>query len=116
MPSWMLALSEPAFDQIPTPGMITMSPRLASSVAAAVVAWLLLLVWSYRRRPFIPIWSLGWMSAAAALFLATDAEPGVLSQLQLSIAGAAAVASGQFFYAGLLYHDQPAHWRSMLIA
>jgi hypothetical protein len=72
----------PVLEPFPTPGLMTVSPRFAASVGAAVVCGLLALLWGYRRRAFILIWAAGWASASATLLVVSNADSaGVLSPL-----------------------------------
>jgi len=99
------------------PGVITVSPRLAASAGAAFAGGLLLLIWSYRRRPFILTWMLGWLCVAAALFLTSEGDaPIMVPTTRLAIAGAASVISSELFLVGLLYHEGVRGWRTPLVA
>jgi uncharacterized protein len=101
---------------MPIPGLVTVSPRLAASVGAAVAGGLLLLLWTYRRRGFILLWAIAWAGVAAALFLASDGDPDrAVSTMRLAVAGFAAVASAELFLAGLLGHSNRTAWPVILI-
>ena len=102
-------------EHIPTPGLMTVSPRFAASVGAAVACGLLALLWAYRRRPFILIWAAAWACVAATLFVVSDADPaGVLSPLKLVFAGSGSVLSGVLFLAGALRHSRTVPWPALL--
>ena len=96
----------------PTPGLITLSPLFAAGVGAAVVCGLLLMVWAYRRRPFILFWALAWALASAALVLVSAADEGsVLSIVRLSLGAAAAVTATSLFLDGIRRFNGEASWR-----
>src|ERR1051326_7804351 len=78
--------------------VISLTPRVAASVGAAVACALRLLLWAYRRRAFILLWAAGWALAAV---------------------GCSAIASAAAFLAGIQRFAGPMAWRrdgSMLVA
>ncbi|HYM25906.1 MAG TPA: GGDEF domain-containing protein [Vicinamibacterales bacterium] len=83
----------------PSADVITISPRLAASMGATVACGLLLLLWAYRRRVFILLWSAGWALAACVPFL------------QPAVGGGAAIASAAAFLAGIFRFSGPLAWR-----
>jgi diguanylate cyclase (GGDEF)-like protein len=97
---------------LPTSELVTLSPRFAAGVGAAVVCGLLVLVWAYRRRPFILFWALAWGLASAALVLVHAADEGnVLSMVRLSLGAAAAVTAPSLFLDGIRRFGGDASWR-----
>ncbi len=87
--------------------MIPISPSEAAAFGAAIVSGLLLLQFAHRRRPFILLWSAGWLLIAPAMLLIAHrytsplaaAEAVGLSQL-LGICTAAL-----FLFSGDLYRQ-----------
>ena len=52
-----------------TSEVITLDPRRAGALGAAIVCGLLLLQYAHRRRPFILPWALGWLLIVPALLV-----------------------------------------------
>jgi diguanylate cyclase (GGDEF)-like protein len=102
---------------LPSPGIITVSARLAASVGALAVCGLLLILWVYRRRDFILRWVAGWASAATALFVVSRADlAGALTPWQLGLGALASVASGFLFLSGIRRYGRDIPWRIDLVA
>ena len=88
-----------------------LSPRFGAGVGAAVVCGLLL-VWAYRRRPFILFWALAWTLVSTALALVSVANEGsVLSSVRVSLGAAAAVTATSLFLDGIRRFNADAGWR-----
>lgn len=99
--------------EIPTPGLITVSLRLAASLGAFVVCGLLLVLWVYRRRDFILRWAAGWASAGTALFTVSGADlAGGLTPPQLVVSATSAIVSGAFFLSGVRRYGNAMPWRT----
>ena len=63
-------LTSSAFAQsVPIPQVVTIDPRRAGAVGAAIVCGLLLLQYAHRRRPFILPWAFGWLLIVPALLV-----------------------------------------------
>ena len=59
-----------AFAQsVPIPEVVTIDPRRAGALGAAIVCGLLLLQYAHRRRPFILPWAFGWLLIGPALLV-----------------------------------------------
>src|SRR5260221_1102427 len=54
---------------VPTPPSIPISPPRSAAFGAVIVASLLLLQYSHRRKSFILVWALGWLLIAPAMLL-----------------------------------------------
>ncbi len=52
-----------------SPGVATVNPRVLAGATAVVIASLLLLLYVYRRRPFILYWIAAWLLVASSMFL-----------------------------------------------
>ena len=48
---------------------MTINPRALAGAAELVLAMLLLVLFAYRRRPYVLAWAIGWALAALALFV-----------------------------------------------
>jgi diguanylate cyclase (GGDEF)-like protein len=100
--------------------VISLTPRVAASVGAAVACALLLLLWAYRRRAFILLWAAGWaLAAVAMLFESPAGRVAGMSLAALAAGGCSAIASAAAFLAGIQRFAGPMAWRrdgSMLVA
>jgi diguanylate cyclase (GGDEF)-like protein len=63
VPTW------PPFDRAPEPLGMTINPRALAGAAELVLAMLLLVLFAYRRRPYVLAWAIGWALGAMALFV-----------------------------------------------
>ena len=54
---------------VPVPAIVTIDPRRAGALGAAIVCGLLLLQYAHRRRPFILPWAVGWLLIVPALLV-----------------------------------------------
>src|SRR5438105_9390843 len=112
MSLWARQAVTAAREPIPTPGLITLSPRLVASGGALIACGLLLLMWAYRRRIYISQWAIAWALAALSLFVASDVETsGGVSTFALAVAAFAGVASSAQQLAGLRRYDGATNWR-----
>lgn len=112
----MFALATQVVENIPTPGMVTVSLRLAASIGAAVACGLLLLLWAYRRRVFILLWAAGWGCAAASLFLIAGADTtGRLSSVRIMLSGFIAVTCTGLLLAGIRRYRGATDWRTWIL-
>jgi diguanylate cyclase (GGDEF)-like protein len=59
-----------SFNQPIGPATVSIGPRIAAGWTAFIISGLLLLVFLYRRRLFILIWTGGWAVTAASMFMA----------------------------------------------
>jgi diguanylate cyclase (GGDEF)-like protein len=58
-------------NQATGPAVIQLAPRVVAGTAAFVTAGLFLLLYFYRRRGFILLWTCGWAVLGASMFLAS---------------------------------------------
>jgi diguanylate cyclase (GGDEF)-like protein len=54
---------------VPSPPSVPISPRRSAAFGAVIVAGLLFLQYSHRRKGFILLWALGWLLIAPAMLL-----------------------------------------------
>lgn len=76
------AAAQPGPSSTFDPTRVTLNLPWSASVAALVLAALLLLLYLYRRRPYILEWAIGWGFFAAALFLVSR-EPAASAVARL---------------------------------
>jgi diguanylate cyclase (GGDEF)-like protein len=67
------------------PAVMKIGPRVLAGTVALVIAVLHLLLWFYRRKPFILGWTTGWAVLGAAMFLASQEYR--ISQIRVMVYG-----------------------------
>ncbi len=72
------AAAQPGPSSTFDPTRVTLNLPWSASIAALALAALLLLLYAYRRRPYILEWAIGWGFFAAALFLVSREPAGSL--------------------------------------
>jgi diguanylate cyclase (GGDEF)-like protein len=107
---------------VPTPPSIPISPPRSAAFGAVIVASLLLLQYSHRRKSFILVWAMGWLLIAPAMLLiARGYESEMAGRLALGLSQFLGICTaGLFFWSADLYRQtrfvNPARLRLLIAA
>jgi diguanylate cyclase (GGDEF)-like protein len=107
----------PPFDRAPEPLGMTINPRAMAGAAELVLAMLLLVLFAYRRRPYVLAWAVGWALAALALFvLARGYASDHAGRVAVGVSKLLGILAGLAFVAGAdTYRQTPRLSRSHLL-
>jgi len=89
------------------PLTIALNPYRAAAFGAAVICALLLLQFAHRRKPFILVWSAGWLTLVPmSLMLAQPYSPPALQNLAIGVSQLLRIGTGLlFFWSADLYRQ-----------
>ena len=75
----MLTTAIPPGSPLTTAAPTLVNPRLLASAETLVIATLLLLLYLYRRKPYLLWWIWGWCALSAAFFMTAQSwrSPGI---------------------------------------